>query len=131
MEQLDTKTTYQYVLDLLQRLEDTCALAHQELQNAQKKQKWLHDRNTKPPKIESGDKVLVFLPTDNNRLLLQWKGPYDVLERVARNDYKVRMADKDRVLHAKMIKLYYPRPQPDGSKKVATMLIHRTEDEED
>ena len=23
-----------------------------------------------------GDKVLVLLPTDNNKLLLQWRGPY-------------------------------------------------------
>ncbi len=85
VEQLDTKTTYQCVLDLHQRLEDTCALVHQELRNAQKKQKRLYDRNTKLPKIEPGDKVLVFLPSDNNKLLkllLQWKGPYDVLERV-------------------------------------------------
>ncbi len=73
MEQPDTKTTYQYVLDLRQRLEDTCALAHQELRNVQKKQKRLYDRSTKPLKIEPGDKVLVFLPSENNKLLLQWK----------------------------------------------------------
>ena len=33
-----------------------------------------------------GDKVLVLLPTDTNKLLLQWKGPYDVTRVVGPND---------------------------------------------
>ncbi len=65
IEQPDTKTTYRYVLDLRQLLEDTSALAHQELRDTQKKQKRLHNCSTKPLKIEPCDKVLVFLPTDN------------------------------------------------------------------
>ncbi len=54
-----------------------------------------------------------------------------MLERVAQNDYKVQMPDKDRVLHANMLKFYYPGQKPDGSKKAATMLVRDTEDEED
>ena len=41
------------------------------------------------------------------------------------------MPDKDRVLHANILKLYYPRQKPDGRKTAATMLVHDTEDEED
>ena len=36
-----------------------------------------------------GDKVLLLLPTESNKLLLQWKGPYEVVEIVNRMDYKV------------------------------------------
>ena len=32
--------------------------------------------------------MLVLLPTNNNKLLMQWKGPYKVIERIGMNDYQ-------------------------------------------
>ena len=37
--------------------------------------------------IDIGDKVLVLLQTDSNNLLLQWNGPYEVVDVVNRMDY--------------------------------------------
>ena len=42
-------------------------------------------------RFQPGDKALVLLPTDTNKLLWQWKGPYDVTRVVGPNDYKVLM----------------------------------------
>jgi len=55
--------------------------------------------------------VLVLLPTDSNKLLLQWQGPFKVLERVRRDDYKVQLAGKAKTYHANMLKKYWIREQ--------------------
>ena len=91
LEPSEVKTTYQYVLDLRSRLEETCKLAQQELTKARFNQKKIYDSKAKDRKIKPGDLVLLLLPTDNNKLLLQWKGPFQVEECTGRNDYRIRM----------------------------------------
>ena len=74
VENEETKITYQYILDLKARLEETCKLVHASLGESQKKQKTYYDRKTENRKLKPGDKVLLLLPTDDNKLLVQWKG---------------------------------------------------------
>ena len=64
------------MFELREKLEDTLALAKGELEKVQSKAKHYYDRRTKPSILSEGDKVLVLLPTDNNKLLMQWKGPF-------------------------------------------------------
>ena len=85
----EVKITYEYVLDLKDRLQSTCELAQIELQKSQTRQKKYYDRKTEVRTFESGDKVLVLLPTESNKLLLQWQGPFEGLERVRGDDYKI------------------------------------------
>jgi len=81
-------------------------IAHEELQKAQQKEKHYYDRKAKERKFQPGDKVLVLLPTDHNKLLMQWKGPYEVSAVVGINDYNVRVKDKLKVYHANLLKAY-------------------------
>jgi len=67
----EVMTTYEYVLDLKDRLQFTCDLAQIELQKSHIRQKKYYDRKTKVRTFEKGDEVLVLLPTDSNKLLLQ------------------------------------------------------------
>ena len=53
--------------------------------------------------------MLVLLPTDYNKLLMQWKGPFEVSAVVGLDDYKVRVKGKDRVYHANLLKKYSER----------------------
>ena len=62
----------QYVIDPRERLEQTCKLAQDNLKKVQGKQKTYYDRHARSRKIKVGDKVLLLLPTDSNKLLLQW-----------------------------------------------------------
>ena len=66
----EVKITYEYVLDLKDRLQSTCELAQIELQKSQIRQKKYYDRKTKVRTFELGDKVLVLLPTESNKLLI-------------------------------------------------------------
>ena len=72
-------STYQYVIELRDRLEQTCKLAHENLKKVQIKQKAYYDRRTRSRKFDVRDMVLLLLPTDSNKLLLQWKGPKKLL----------------------------------------------------
>ena len=78
---------YQYVIELKERLEQTCKLARESLEKVQIKQKTYYDKRARSHKFDVGDKVLLLLPTESNKLLLQWKGPYEIVEVLNRMDY--------------------------------------------
>jgi len=85
------KSIYEYVINLRQRLQDTCDLAHENLRKAQIRQKKYYDCKAKERYFRRGDQVLLLLPTDENKLVMQWKGPFKVLERVNDRDYLVQL----------------------------------------
>ena len=60
-------------------------------------------------RLQPGDKVLVLLPTDTNKLLLQWKRPYDIARVVGPNDYQVLIKGNEKTLHANLLKKYVVR----------------------
>ena len=71
----DVRTTNQYVLELKERLEHTKQIARKELRKAQRYQKRHYDFRARQRQFEKGDMVLVLLPKETNKLLMQWKGP--------------------------------------------------------
>lgn len=46
------------------------------------------------------------MPTKSNKLLMQWKGPYDIVEKLGDMDYKVNVDGKLKTLHANLLKKY-------------------------
>ena len=57
------------------------------------------------------------VPTDKNKLLLQWKGPFLVETVVGQDDYGIKIGDKVKTFHANMLKQYVERQQ--SSKNTA------------
>ena len=104
VEEPEVKNSYQYVFELREKLEDTLKLPHGELEKAQQKGKHYYDRKSKVRKFQPGEKVLVLLPTDHNKLLMQRKGPFEVSSVVGLNDYKVKVKGKEKVYHANLLK---------------------------
>ncbi|GFS01044.1 zinc finger protein [Elysia marginata] len=93
------------------RLPDTLKIAREELEKAQVRQKHYYDRTAKCRKFSVGKKVLVLLPTDSNKLLMQWKGPFEVVATVGVNDYRINMGGKVKTFHANLLKGYIARDQ--------------------
>ena len=100
----EVKSSYEYVTELRERLEDSLNLAQEELEKSQKRYKRHYDRKAKPRRLEVGDQVLILLPTDSNKLLMQWREPYTVESRVGANDYRVKMGSKTKTYHVNMLK---------------------------
>ena len=71
VEEPEVKNSYQYVFELREKLEDTLKLAHSELEKAQQKGKHYYDRRSKVRKFQPDEKVVVLLPTDHDKLLMQ------------------------------------------------------------
>ena len=68
-----------------------------------------YNQKAKPRSMKVGDQVLVLLLTDNNKLLMQWKGPFEVTERKEPVDYRINMGGTQKTLHANLLKLYVNR----------------------
>ena len=69
------------------------------------------------------------MPTDNNKLLMQWKGPCEVVCKVGLNDYKVKLPTGIKTFHANLLKLYVT--VHDDKEESETMCFGVIEDEED
>ena len=101
---MEVRTTYEYVIDLSDRLKETCNMAKEELVKAREVQKGYYDRKCRLRKFAAGDKCLVLLPTVSNKLLAQWKGPYVVQEKINDLNYLILVDGHPRRLHINMIK---------------------------
>ena len=106
---LETKTTYQYVLDLKERLGRTCKPAHQELQKSCERYRKYYNKGCKVNKLKVGDKALILLPTDNNKLLMRWKRPYIITHEHNGTDFTLDVNGKQRKFHTNMLKKYMER----------------------
>lgn len=109
----EVKSTYEYVVDLRNRISETCELARTELQKAQEKQRNYYNRKAVKRNIRVGRRVLVLRPTSNNKLLMQWQGPFDVTAKENENDYRIDMNGKSRLYHINMLKEYVERENQD------------------
>ena len=54
------RLTYQYVIDLRERLEKTCKLAQDNVRKLDVKQNAFHDKRARSRKFDVGDKVLFY-----------------------------------------------------------------------
>ncbi|XP_062616792.1 uncharacterized protein LOC134278492 [Saccostrea cucullata] len=129
----EVKTTYQYVLDLKERLARTCELAQRELQKSKDHYKKHYDKRTKPRSFKVGDFVLLLLPTDHNKLLMQWKGPFKVVDRKGQTDYQIDMNGHIRLFHANLLKKYNVREErnTDSPTTLASCVVLESEETED
>ena len=67
------------------------------------------DKKTRMRSLDVGDQVLVMLPTSQNKLMMQWKGPYIVERKVGVADYHVRIGEHAKVFHMNMLRKYQDR----------------------
>ena len=108
-------SSYRYVFDLQERLEDMFAIVNEEASKSQARYKVNYDskNKVKQRKFQPGDFVLLLLPTDQNKLLMHWKGPFKVIEAVGPADYKIEVNNKVKLMHANCLKKYYVRTAGD------------------
>ena len=61
------------------------------------------------------------LPTDHNKLLMQWNVPFEVSSIVGLNDYRVKVNGKEEVYHANLLKQYFERDEATKEEAVAVL----------
>ena len=118
----EIRNVYEYVINLKDKLESTMNIAKDNLEKSQNRQKYYYDRRSKENKIGVGDQVLVLLPTNNNKLTMQWKGPFAVIDKPYKNDFKIQMKKKTRTFHANMLKKYIERESEKQQARVSSII---------
>ena len=87
---------------LVEKLEHWHNLMRERGKSASEKRKLDFDRNTVDRKLEAGDQVLCRVPGMSHKLEEAWHGPYTVLEKVNRVDYRISLGrGRKKVLHIK------------------------------
>lgn len=81
-------------------------LAKENLEKSASRYKKNYDRKARNRSLQVGDKALILMPTDNNKLLLQWKGPFEVVKKVDRVDYQLNIKGKVKTFHINLLKNY-------------------------
>lgn len=108
--QEETKDVYSYMIELQERIQETCKVAQQEIAKSQKKNERYYNRGARYRKLEIGDKVLLMIPVKTDKLKLRWDGPFIIKEKVGDFDYRIEMRDgKIRIYHINMLKKYNER----------------------
>ena len=101
-----------YVLSTRERLREMSELVQENLSSSQRRQKSWFDKGARLREFKPGDSVLVLLQTSSNRLLAQWQGPYQVVQRMGKVNYLIDMQDRrkrKRVFHVNMLKDFHVR----------------------
>ena len=83
------------------------------LEAAQKLQKWWYDKTARECSFNDGQQVLVLLPMSSNKLIAQWQGPYRVVKKISKVTYQIDMHDRrkcKRTFHVNMLRKWYDRP---------------------
>ncbi|XP_070200772.1 uncharacterized protein [Littorina saxatilis] len=105
----EVQTTATYIVELRNRIEETCKLAQENLGRAAQRYARGFDRKARPRSFKIGERVLLLLPVKHNKLQLQWQGPFEVTARVGQNDYRIMMHGKARLYHANLLRAYIER----------------------
>ena len=105
----DTQNSYQFLLDLRSRLEETAQIAAENTNIAMKQYKTYFDARSTNRSFIAGDEVLVMLPDNSNKLLLAWQGHYKVLKKVNKVDYAMDVKGKTKLFHVNLLKKYIRR----------------------
>ncbi|XP_041467568.1 uncharacterized protein LOC121417899 [Lytechinus variegatus] len=127
----EVKTTYEYVVDLRARMEETCKLAQEELKRASARYKKYYDTTARDRKFAVGDKVLILRPTSASKLLMQWQGPYEIKQKVGRCDVRIEVNGRLKTYHVNLLKKYIDRSGVSDLNQAASISVVEEEHDHD
>ena len=108
-DQEETQLASTYVIELKNRIEETCKLVQRNLRQSGDRYKKHFDRKARVRTFRAGDQVLLLLPTKHNKLEMSWRGPFTVEEKQGPCDYWIKLGDKRKLYHVNMLKGYLTR----------------------
>jgi transposase InsO family protein len=106
----ETRDAYSYMLELQERIAETCKIAQQQIEKTQIKNEMYYNKKARYRRLEIGERVLILLPLKTNKLMLKWLGPYTVKDKIGEYDYRVEVDNgKIKTYHINMMKRYNER----------------------
>ena len=98
-----------YVQELKARLKTGWTAAAKALRQARLRQAKYYNRKAKDRSLQIGEKVLILLPQGNNKLEISWRGPYQIIEKLSRTNYRIQIGRKIKTYHINLLKKFIER----------------------
>ncbi|KAK7492396.1 hypothetical protein BaRGS_00016269 [Batillaria attramentaria] len=95
-------------------------MAQESVRGSSRTYKRYFDKKARSRRLSAGDKVLVLLPADHNKLLMTWHGPFEVVGPMGLYDYDVSVNVKTKTYHINTLRKFDERPQS------ATSVLHES-----
>ena len=111
MERKMNMSTVKYVEELNRKIKIALEAAGKNVMEAQAKMKENYDRESSTRELRAGQLALILLPTEDNKLLSQWRGPYRVIRRCERNNYEIDLNGRRVIFHMNSLRRYYDREE--------------------
>lgn len=109
----EVEASASYLEVLRRKLRETTQIAQSELREAQGEYKWRYDATVRPHTFEKGQKVLLLLSSSQNKLLVQWQGPYMVEEKVGDVNYRIQVPNQGlKLCHVNLLKEWQEEDEP-------------------
>ena len=123
-----------YVMQMRTHLHDMTEVVRDQAERAQQRQKKAYDHGAKQRKLNVGDEVLVLLPKPQNRLKLEWVGPYKVTREVTPVHFEVETPgchSERKIYHINLLKKWYASPLDTCEVCLALIAADDTDDREE
>lgn len=107
-----TRSVLAHVLQMRDKMEEMAEMVRENMEQAQTQQKAWYDRSARQRQLRPGQKVLLLLPTSEQKLLAKWQGPYEVVQQMGPATYEINLPGKRKptqVFHVNLLKEWHDR----------------------
>jgi transposase InsO family protein len=99
-----------YYFDLKQKLQESHKIAREKLIQKKIKSKDNYDNKEHAIEVHVKDQILLRDDTQKNKLNPLWKGPYEVIEILGRENIVIQRGRRSVVVHKNNVKIYHENP---------------------
>ncbi len=101
------RSLVEHVTEMRQRIDRVAPLVREHMVKAQQAQQRHYNRAAQPREFQTGDRVMVLVPTAACKFLATWRGPYTVVEKLGPVTYRVRQPGRrspEQLYHVNLLK---------------------------
>ena len=88
------------------------------MQRCKDKYQVQYNKKARPRSYQEGDEVLLLLPTDSNKLLMHWKGPFKIVKKSNKMKCQIDLGHRKQTLQINLLKKYHRREQGEIDDKL-------------
>uniref|UniRef100_A0A8C5Q3B7 Integrase catalytic domain-containing protein n=1 Tax=Leptobrachium leishanense TaxID=445787 RepID=A0A8C5Q3B7_9ANUR len=102
----------EHISQMQDRMEAVMPLVRDYMRKAQEAQRYSYNKNARVRVFQPGDRVLVLVPTVENKFLATWQGPYEVMGKIGEVNYKVSQPGRrkpEQTYHINLLKPWKDR----------------------
>jgi hypothetical protein len=118
----------EYVVAMRERLKEFMRLSNENESLNKTKEKVYYDKTSRARKFRVGEKVLLLLPSSTSKLLSEWKGPFEVVRRINKVDYVIRVNEVERTYHVNMLKIFREREAKPVLQSIPACSVQNADD---